>query len=330
MLVECKPCFAIDTLCALAHNKYCREDITEIRRCVESIGENLDIIPSVWSLNIALSNNMPFSEIEKLSIFDLQRIYPPLMDTLDSIIPSKAGVSTALERMMQSNFEQKWKLMCLPVIKRWCDDFTHTTEKINFGNIFSDIKKLKASDKEIDKILVYISYFSYPTSFQLSSNVYVTCCDFGEKLDEKGLIRLMIHELSHGFLNEETEKYYLHAVNNDPFLKQTNWFLKNFRGSFNEEEFVVSMEHAIAVKNAVESYDDAKQILFKHYGSCMPIAVIVFDLLMKENSLPYDLNAWLIECFKTGKIEVGNIKKQVDSILPCYSDSFFKILEETN
>lgn len=55
-----------------------------------------------------------------------------------------------------------------------------------------------------------------------------------------------------------------------------------------------------------------------HYGSCMPIAVILFDLLMKYNKIPDDINDWIVKCFDSGGIEVGNIREQVERILPYY------------
>lgn len=52
----------------------------------------------------------------------------------------------------------------------------------------------------------------------------------------------------------------------------------NCLGALEEEEFVVALEHAVAVKNEIETLAEAKKALASESEGCMPVAVLVLTV----------------------------------------------------
>ena len=90
---------------------------------------------------------------------------------------------------------------------------------------------------------------------------------------------------------------------------------------------MVALEHFLAVKHKLETIEQAKEMLFIVFGSCMPIAAILFQLLIDETEVPRSINDWIIACFNSGRIEVGNIKNQADGIFGNFSERFYSCWE---
>ena len=86
-----------------------------------------------------------------------------------------------------------------------------------------------------------------------------------------------------------------------------------------EEEFVIALEHYISLKNNVTTKDEAYKSFLSLYGdSCFPVAVIIFDELVRFSKLPEDFNEWICDLLSNGGIKVGRVESQVNGILPGY------------
>ena len=156
----------------------------------------------------------------------------------------------------------------------------------------------------------------------LNTNSYVQGYWAEYPITPDRLMCTLAHELCHGFMSNELKCLYQNVYNNDSFLHQTHWFMINCCGSTDEEEFVVVIENYIAVRNGISTLEEAKKNVGNRYLSCMPVAVILFDLLHKEEKIPIDINKWFIQCFELGYVNIDNIKKQADLLFDNFSVKF--------
>jgi hypothetical protein len=320
MNIICKPCFPIDTVCALARNKYCRDDIPEIKECIDKVTNDLEIINSDWGLNDALFQKMNWSlpEIEKMSLEDLKSVLPDAMNLNSHILPSKRNVGIALDRLIESDYTKLWNDLCLPLLNRQSDDFMKILSNANIDILISDINLTRK--EKIDNVVTYLSYFM-EGGIGLTSGVSV----ISYKLIN---VNLMIHELLHGFINDDVTELYNYICENDEFQKKTRWYLSNRWGSGgSEEEFVIAMEHYITVKNGIETLEKSQKRLNNDCDKSVPLAVILFNELIKESAVPENYNAWLAKHLKD-IIGYGDVQKQADTICSDYSSSFLNYLSE--
>jgi len=192
-------------------------------------------------------------------------------------------------------------------------------------SVLSDIQSLKP-DKKIEDITIYMSYFCFGVSFQLSTTSYLTFqSEMYQKMDSKAVLRLFIHELLHGFSNEKLREAYRNVYKNDEFMKKTNCvlFVKKSSPS-DEEEFVVALEHFVSYKNGLITKEEANNSIFNYYEHCMPLAVIVFNELVNYGNIPTDVSDWILALFSNGVIEVNEIENKVNEIIPGFSNKFFE------
>ncbi len=157
----------------------------------------------------------------------------------------------------------------------------------------------------------------------LTADSYLTYCNIEGNYDEGSLLRLLAHELSHRFSSDASKKAYADAARRDKFFNRTRWFLSYPYGSpGDEEEFVQAIDRTIMVRHGVETYDDVIEGFKDYYCCSVPIAIILFNELRKLGELPDDINDWICALFSDGTIRIGEIERQVDSIIQGYSKRF--------
>lgn len=144
-------------------------------------------------------------------------------------------------------------------------------------------------------------------------------------MDSTAVLRLFTHEMLHGYVNNKLREVYRYTYKNDEFMKKTNFvlFIKKSSPS-DEEEFVVALEHFISYKNALITKEEADRSIFNYYDHCMPLAVIVYDELVKYGKIPIGINDWILELFFNGAIKVNEIENRANKIFPGYSNKFYK------
>jgi len=349
-MITYKPCLAFDTLCALAHNnvKCVRDAEPAVQAFMAMIREGLQLPPAVQKLSKVLECHFSLDDIEKMSVGELADIYPQLMANAAALHPStefllkrKDDIAEGLRRMAEYDFEKFWRLHFYDALINFCDVYAKYMETFDLTGLLNDVKIIRQVNKvaqaatlcfaqtnslaveKIEDIRVYVSFFSSGTSYMLNINSYVQGYLPEHLKTPDRLMCTLAHELCHGFMSGELARLYQHAYNNDPFLHQTHWFLINCAGSTDEEELVVAIENFIAVRNGLRTLEQAKENIGNHRSlSCMPIAVILFDLLSKEPEIPSDINKWFIQCFESGYVDIGNIKSQADSLFGNFSAKF--------
>ena len=327
--MTCKPCLAFDSLGALIFSDYCRSDLPYIKEKVQAFFSGIHINPSNKFFDV-LINHYSLNQIETFDSKTLADIYPKHIDENAYVSAYKDYLLRGFQILQDVKFDDFWRKECLPILNKQCDEFLFALDKNKINNLLKDIQKVK-QDREIRDIHVSMTYFMWPVSFNLTADSYLTNCKLNDTVNTNNIMQLFTHELCHRFSNNKIREIYRYAYKNDQYLKRTNWFLSVIIGSpGDEEEFVVALEHAIAVKNGLETTAQAYEKIFDHYKSCMPITVILFNEITKLNELPNDINAWIYEKFIDGTIKAGKIKNKVKSILPGYVENFEKFwLSET-
>jgi len=272
-------------------------------------------------IDAMLSRGIYADEIEKM---DLKVFIEAYADCIKGNEHERQFLK-GLEVLKAMDFTSLWEQHCLPFLNKQCDGYNSVLKERIVSDVLSDIQKMKP-DEKIDDINIYLTYFSWPVAFQLSPTSYLTYDGSNDSIDLKGVLRLFAHELLHGVSNEKTREIYRQTYQTDELLKKTTHVLFVKQGSpSDEEEFVVAIDHYVSLKNGLMAKDEAYQNIFHYYKSTMPVAVIVFDELVKLGKIPEDINSWIYDLFINGTIEVGEIETKVNSILPGYADNFMKI-----
>lgn len=267
MLIQCKPCFAIDTLCALANRGRCYNSIPAVRRLVQEACKGQKIVPNAWALTLALMKECSFSDAEKLTLKGLREDYPRWMENSELLHSSVSGVRNALSFLEENGFEKVYEQYSLPYVQRWCQVLNERFFELDMSGVKANVKKL-FPDSQSPEITVYLSYFLYPESFSLSKTTLVTSGKIGQKFHLIPMLRKIIHELLHGLWNKELIEEYLDVCRKDSYLGRCRWYLTNCLGALEEEEFVVALEHAVAVKNEIETLAEAKKALASESEGC--------------------------------------------------------------
>lgn len=322
-MLICKPCLAFDALGAIIFSDYCRNDIPDIKDKVQSFFNGIHISPSNVFFDL-LINHHTLDEIETFDLKTLADIYPKYIDENAYVSKYKDSLLRGLEILQEVKFNDFWAKECLPILVKQCEDFLFAFNENKITSLVNDIQKVKQT-QTIRDIHISMTYFMWPVSFNLTTNSYLTNYALNTPIHPNGIMQLLTHELCHRFSNSNTREIYQDTYNKDKYLKRTNWFLSVIIGSSgDEEEFVVALEHAIAVKNGLETKEQAFEKIFGHYKSCMPITVILFSEIAKLSEIPDNINSWIYDKFTDGTIKVGEIESKVKSILPGYVESFEK------
>jgi hypothetical protein len=356
MAVLIKPCFIYDVLCYAGQRffelgEYYLEDqkdlICKVNKELEKY--NIDDFnlsgPSMSSMCMVLSCFTENEDIDKLTIKDFieiikhpENLSPVINERLkyndfllrDANYTIKwleeggtAGYIKLLEALENINFYKTWVGAAMPTALEECVKLRSKISQYNLDNIFGDILKLRDEDS-IKDVNIFVSFFSHPVCFSLYNKSFLSSC-LSDFVDGKMFVQIISHELMHGFSNNETINILRELVNKDDFLKKTyNTLVEQYSGA-EEEQFVVAAEYYLAVVNGLATYEDIIETAKQRYGGCMPLSLIIFNLLIQERSVPGNYNLWLSQKFNSGFINGENIEMQIEKIAPgfvsCYEQS---------
>lgn len=270
-------------------------------------------------------DNYSLKEIEKMDFETISEVYPDCIDYNKFCWDpkdTKEQFIKSLEILKNMNFTRFWEENCLPILNRQVGEYDSVLKEKSVDNILADINRLKPKIK-LNDINIYIDYFSYGMSCQLSPTAYLTNFAANDKIEAVPVLRFFAHELLHGVINEKIKDMYTNTCKSDKLLIKTLDFQFNVWDSqSNEEEFVVALEHYVSFKNGLMTKDEAYKSIYHYYNNSMPVAVIVFDEIVKLGELPEDINSWIYDLFAYEIIKSGEIESKVNEVLPGIVDNF--------
>lgn len=321
-----KPCLAFDAMAAITMHTWG----SSFRDVDGLIVKNFEGVQSVDFSDFyfqCLLENYSFKEVEDMDVKALAAALPDCLRTNDWIDSEKLALVKeqfikGFEILESMNFTGLWEERCLPSLEELCEKaYTEVNNDGTTAAVLSDIQKLKPGT-QMSNVTVYISYFAaYAGGFQLSETSYFTANQ--GYISVTSILRLCSHELMHRFSSEKLQEIYKQTCETDEFLQKTYYVLRVKKGAGNyEEEFVVALENFISLRNDLVTEETARRGISSHYEGCMPVAVIVFDELVKLGELPDDVNAWIIGLFENGTIKAGEIESKVESIDPGFTERF--------
>jgi len=310
---------AFEALASLVFCNYCRDDVPEIKEWVERTYQGIKIGPSNSFFNPLVAHHS-FDEIESLSVEQLAEIYPSYIHEIPYVQQYEVELLKGLQILRDSDFMELWHNELLPILTSQCNEASSSFSDEMIESVLSDISRVHRKKLDED-IYIYFTYFTHPASFNIAPNSYIT--NSGTDNPIGNFLPLLAHELCHGFSNKEAKMAYRNACEKDKYLHQADWFFDEFCAHpGNEEQFVQAIEHAIAVKNGLQTYDGVMKHFSDYYKCSVPIAIILSSELNKLKEIPADMNEWICRSFADGTIKAGEIEAKVNSIIPGYTDSF--------
>lgn len=229
--------------------------------------------------------------------------------------------------LKSAGFEELWKEKIFPAEQKQIQRLRESFGNVNIDNLLSAISELKntAFDKDIS---VYVSLMSYPVSFRLSKNAFLDTINDHDEYFKKGFLSMIAHELMHGFASAELKDLYLSFVRSNRYLTSTHKTLLHDMHSGNEEEFVMAAEYYIMYKCGLTSKEEIVERGLGRYAGCVPVSLYLFDIMIRNNETIRDLNLYLTEAFKCGKLSPDDVIPAMDSFLPApkEKESFFTCL----
>jgi len=318
---------AFEALATLVFCNYCRNDVPSIKEWVEKTFQGINIGPSDLFFK-PLVKHHTFQEIASLDIDKLAEVYPSYIHETPYVKQYETELIKGLQILKNSDFIELWNNELLPILDRQCKEAFFNLSEAMVNNVLTDISRVHQR-KMTDDIYIYITYFTHPASFNIAPNSYITNSGVRNPINTKYFLRLLAHELCHGFTDEKAKNAYRNLRRQDKYINKVYWFFDEFCAHpGDEEEFVQAIEHAIAVKNGLETYDDAISH-FSHYYKCsVPIAIILFTELYKLKEIPTDMNEWICSKLTEPNMKTGEIERTVNSIIPEYTDRFMEFWEE--
>jgi hypothetical protein len=252
-----------------------------------------------------------------------QRFSDTVAQAAVDVLAHEQAVSRLLDVIESSGYDEFFRDVAQPVLDAEITSLTRGIEQYDVDHVLFLVAKLRSGTVP-EPIYVYLSFCARDVSFHLSESEIVTSMEDGG--DARRLLRLVAHELLHGFAGGALISTYTRALSTDPYLRalmtDNPW-----RDRIDAEEmFVTAADLYIVYKAGLYTLEEAFTILDGLKGNSLPLSVIILDQLLRSDGLPGNYNEWLLERFRRGAIRVGKIADQVDEILPGYSDSARKSL----
>lgn len=230
----------------------------------------------------------------------------PMLDWLKEFF---AGLYIHYFSVLKANgFESFWETSCFPAIQRQIQKRQAELDAADLHALFGHIASMK-NQPILENYYIYISYFSAPTVFSLWENGFVDHC--GQVLP---LVRLLAHEQMHEAISLDCIRLYHRYIAQSPYLTACNQSFRTVWGGEDEEELVLAAEYYLAYamgKPKAELLSEA----IGTYGECCPAALLVFDALTRENSVPTDYNTWLIRLFTNDHLPIIRSKKDLADLI---------------
>ncbi|MDD2268368.1 MAG: hypothetical protein PHY15_02320 [Eubacteriales bacterium] len=211
--------------------------------------------------------------------------------------------------MKEIGFEQQYKTRILPLVQKEIEEKSQNIIKYNTVNLFNQISILK-SQPLVEKVKIFVSFFSFPTAFTLYKGNFLTCFT----ANDTDFFSLIAHEQMHGFACSETIELYKQYVAQDSYLTEMHKHLIDDMQSGDEEEMVMAAEYYLCLLAGSYTKEKLLQYAKTRYNGYCPTSVILFHLLSEEAELPSDYNKWLINKFQTKQLPQNNIPEYLDQI----------------
>lgn len=211
-----------------------------------------------------------------------------------------------LKVLQDIGFENFWYTKILPKLQEQIALKAGKLDQKNPSQLLDNIAYFKATPP-IEEVKVYEAYFSGNVAFALHGGNLLDM--FNEGID---IYQLVGHELMHGFASSKLTKYYEHYVEQDAYLREKNRLL--LQSSGNEEDFVMAADHYLMYISGNKSEKELRDALKKRYGGNLPVASIIFELLLQEEKIPYDYNGWLIRQFEENKFPTIDIENYIKNL----------------
>lgn len=158
MLIQCKPCFAIDVLCALTNRGRSYNSNSAVHRQIVDACKGQKILPDAWALSLACGQNILLQKLSRWGWKQFRKNDPSLMGNSELLHSSIEGVGCALSRLQQSGFEELYKQHCHPYVERWCQALNARLFDLELGGVGRDVQNL-FRNPSCQIVTVYLSYF---------------------------------------------------------------------------------------------------------------------------------------------------------------------------
>jgi hypothetical protein len=328
------PCMVFDAVCFLEYNNsdHWRPDQRAFR-------EKIDILTSgklnngyigMGDLCNRISSYDKNGKFWNYTLDDLAKLFSNFEFIQKELLEGKVWISNVdysheewmekylcyINILKEIKFDKLWESDLLPIIQEEINKRQEKYKHYNFGDVFSDIRKLKQCEP-LEDVKIFITVMSCPVSFKLYGNSFldhIGNLEYYYSNIENTRIDIIYHELMHGFSNYELECLYLEYINNIDYLKKQYDILINEMDSGNEEEMVVAAEYYLRMKHNNENKIELLKEARNRYNGCMPTSVFLFDLLSKEVETPSGYSKWLIDVFRSKRLPENEIKYNLDNI----------------
>ena len=223
----------------------------------------------------------------------------PMLDWLNEGYAKK--YVEKLKVLKSVGFETVYRERILPFVREEIARVQKDIGIIDAEELFRNISKFK-NVPIVDHTDIYVSFFSQPVSFVLYNGSFLTCCSSRADSSRADSSRvdyypLIAHELMHGFASDEVTHLYKEYVGSNDRLKKCHRALIEDYKEGDEEEFVVAAECYLCYLSGKYSIEQLKAAIKRYYGGNCPAAAAIFEMLIKEKSIPADYNDWLIQVF---------------------------------
>jgi hypothetical protein len=332
---------AIDAICwfdATQHDygqtEKQKEFIDKLKPLVE--GKIIYNCISMSTLSLILSTYLTFDELSALDIEGLIRVFENfekvnatvrektlseftksyLFPALDELKEGKAKIYIEnLKILKAAGFEELWRELAQPeelCIIKSIEQLLENVSDDCIDKVLELVSVLKDKPKE-DNIDIFTSLLSFPVSFTLFGSSFLFCaCSFQSHVE---FISHIAHELMHGFSDDQLTCLYLRHTEKSPYLQSCHYSLMSDMHSGNEEKFVMAAEYYITYLVLNIKKDELLRNKFGRYGGCVPLSVILFDLLTIEPAPPRNYCSWLKDRFDH-ELKEMDVFNYIDALLP--------------
>lgn len=319
-MLLCLPCLALDALGAVVFTNYYRGENAAAQAFLEEAFAGIRIDPSDAFFHL-LVDRVGLDAVLDMDVDGLADAFLPLLGEDAYVSRFADAVRAGFAALRARDFVGLWRTHLLPGLQAQCDAYVAAVDPARVEALLADVRRFKP-DAAARGVRVVMSHFAYPVNFLLDESSYLA--SYGPVADVQPLyaLRLLAHELCHRFSTEASRAAYRRACAADPFLGRANVHLVDVIGAPGDEEaFVVGLEHVIALRNGLETLEEARDSLFRRYHSSLPVSVLLFEALRGPDALPADINGWLV-AWLDGLAAAGDAEAAVERVLPGYAARF--------
>ncbi len=240
--------------------------------------------------------------------FNTYHVYPLLEELKGSL---GNALSKDIAVLSDFGFEELYNTEITPLLHDEIKRYEKIIENLDFSLLYKNISILKYTN-QISSATIFFTFFSLPYCLSLYNGAYAACYTRENHID---LFAISAHELMHGFASNEILSLYKEYIESNKYLQSTHYRLLHEFGSGDEEELVKAAEYYLCYLSCNYNKNHLFDIAKSDYDGCCPVSVMIFDLLMKENSIPDNYNKWLKNIFESHILPKENIQDYIEKLL---------------